>query len=76
MLLMDYPYTIGEDFPDYSKEATCKLFCAYIYAHNKILISRIWSTSHNKIAILMCIKNFYYQRRYNRLFQKVIHKGG
>ena len=34
------------------------------------------SKGHHKIAIAMCKHELYYQGIYNRLFWKVIHKGG
>ena len=39
MLLMDYTYIIGEDFPYYDKYATWKLLHAYIYSHSQSLIN-------------------------------------
>ena len=52
MLLMDYPYTIGEYFPDDAKEATCNLLHAYIYAHSKILIDEHPMYGVHAISIL------------------------
>ena len=38
MLLIDYLSIGGEDLPDYTKQATWKLFHAYTDAHFQILI--------------------------------------
>ena len=79
MLLMDYPYTIGEYFPDDAKEATCNLLHAYIYAHSKILIDEYPGYGVQYIKILKYQwenTTFYDQRRYNRLFHQLLHIGG
>ena len=37
IMLMDYPFIRGEDFPEYAKKAIWNLFHAYKYAHSQIL---------------------------------------
>ena len=38
MLVMDYTSIRGGDLPDYAKNTTWNLLCAYIHSHNQILI--------------------------------------
>ena len=79
MLLMNYTFIREEDFPDYAKKATCNLLHTYIDAHSKILIYEYIGDGVQAISRMQsqCANmNFSDQSRYNRLFQKVIHKGG
>ena len=77
MLLMDYPSIIGGDLPDFFKVATWKLLYAYIDAHSKILIDEYHVDEAQDITVLQskCENTTSAEQiRYNRLFQKVIHK--
>ena len=79
MLLMDHPYVGEGDLPDYAKKATWDIFCAYIDASSKILIDKIPGDGVQAISRLksQCANmTFDDQSRYNRLFQKSIHKVG
>ena len=78
ILLMDYPSKRGEELPDYDKNATWNLFLAYIDAHSKIIIDEYPGYWVQAISILQsqCANIFFAdQIIYNRLFQKVVHKG-
>ena len=79
MLLMGYPSIRGEGFPDYAKDATWKILHACIYAHIQRLIDEYTG------YLAQAITRFKYQcanmnvsdnRRYKRLLQQVVHKGG
>ena len=76
---MDYSSIKGKDLPDYAKRVKWNVWNAYIDAHSQRLIeecpvnivqpiSRLQSQCENM--------TFSDQSRFNRLFQKVIHKGG
>ena len=74
---MDYPYIRGEDLPDYDKHFTWKILHVYINPHNQRLICDYTRDVEQAISILQyqCENmTFADQIRYNRLFQKVIHK--
>ena len=76
---MDYPSIRGEEIPYYSKNSTWRLLNAYIYAQNQRLIDAFPGYGEQAISRLqsqcanMKISD---QIRYNRLYQKVVHKGG
>ena len=79
MLLMGYPSISGEDLLDYAKNYTWNLFQAYIDAYIKILIYEYTEYGLKSISRLrsQCANmTFAKKSRYNRLFQKVISKGG
>ena len=77
MLLMGYPSIIGGYFPDYAKSSTWKLLHAYIDTHSQILIDEYPGDGVQAIFQSQCANmTFSGQSRYNRLFQKLIHKGG
>ena len=79
MLLMDYPYTIGEELPYHAKNSTYNLFHAYIDAHSQRLIDECTGDVVQDISKLkpQCSNmTFADQSRYNILFYKVVHKGG
>ena len=79
MLLMDYPSTRGEYLPDSYKKATCKLLHACIDAQSQRLIHECPGYRVHDISRYQpqCADmNFYEKSIYNRLFHKVIHKGG
>ena len=79
MLLMNYPSIRGEDSIDYSKKATWNLLHAYIDANSQRLIDEYPGNEIKSMSILKskCLNiTFSDQIRYNRLFQKVIHKLG
>ena len=76
---MDYPFIRGEYFIDYAKKVTWDLLYAYIDSHNEILIDEYPGDGVQAITIFQyqCSNmTFYYNRRYSRLFQKVVHKVG
>ena len=79
MLVMDYLSIREEYFPGCAKKATCKLLHEYIDADSQRLIDEYpgYEVHATTIFQYKCANmNFYEKRRYNRLFQKVIHKGG
>ena len=76
---MDYPSIRGEELPDYARKATWNLLDAYIDAHSQILIDEFTGDGVQDISIFQsqCAKmTFIDQCRYNKLFQKALHKGG
>ena len=78
MFIMDYLSIIGEYSPDYGKNATWKLFRAYIDKHSQILIGEYPGDLVQAISRLKyqcAYMTFSCQITYNRLFQQVIHKG-
>ena len=76
---MNYPSIIGKYLTDYAKNTTCNILHAYIDAHSQILIDECPGDGVQAISRLqsqcanMKISD---QIRYNRLYQKVVHKGG
>ena len=73
---MDYPSIRKEDLPYHSKKSTWNLLHAYI---DEILIQDYPGDEVQTISRLQsqCAKmTFSDQIRYNRLFRKVIYKGG
>ena len=79
MLIMDHPTIIGEDLPEYTKEATWHLFHAYIDTLSQILIGEYTGDGVQAISRLQsqCENmTFSDQSSYNRPFKQVIHKGG
>ena len=52
MLLMDYPYIRGEDFPYYAKKSTWSLLHSYIDTHTQILIDKYPGDGVQYITIL------------------------
>ena len=69
----------GEEIPDYDKKATWNLLHAYIDAHSQILTDGCIGDGVQAILILQSQytnMTFYYQSRYNGMFQQVVHKGG
>ena len=78
MLLIKYPSIRGEAFTDYAKKDTWNLLHTYINAHSQISIDEYPGYGVQAITIFQSqCENMTSadQRRYNRLFQKVIHKG-
>ena len=76
---MDYPCIRGEEIPDQAKKPTQNLLHAYIDAHSKILIDKCPGYGVQDISRFQyqCENmTFPDQRIYNRMFQKVVHKGG
>ena len=79
MLLMDYTSIRGKEILDYAKKATWKSLHEYIDAYCKILISEYPGYEVQAISRLQsqCENvTFPEQSRYNKMFQKVVHKGG
>ena len=78
-MIIDYPSIRGEELPDYARKATWNLLDAYIDAHSQILIDEFTGDGVQDISIFQsqCAKmTFIDQCRYNKLFQKALHKGG
>ena len=76
---MEYPYIIGEEFPEYAKKATWKTFHAYIDAHSQRLIDEFPGYGVQSISIFQskCTNmTFSDQSRCNIMFQQVVHKRG
>ena len=64
---------------DYSKQATCNLLYAYIYANSQRLIYEYPGYGIEAVTRLQpqCANTTFAEKsRYNRYFQKVVHKGG
>ena len=79
MLIMEYPSIRGEEIPDCAKKATRKPLHAYIDAHSQRLIEECPGDRVQAISILQSqFANTTYsdQSRYNRMFQRVVHKEG
>ena len=79
MLLTDYLYIRGEDFPDHDKKATRNLLQAYIDAHSQRLIYEypVWGVQAIKRLKPQGVNmSFYDKIRYNILFQQVKQKLG
>ena len=79
MLLMDYLSIRGEEIPYHAKKGHMELFSAYIDAHSQISIDECPGDGVQAIPILQSqCSNIIFsgQSKYNRLFHKVIHKGG
>ena len=79
MLLMDYLSINGEDLQDHAKKTTWNLLHTYIDAHSQRLIEEYPGDGLQSISRLKYQRSnmtFDEQRIYNRLFQKVLHKGG
>ena len=77
MFLMDYLSIIREDFPDYAKKDTWKILHTYIYAHRQRFIEKYTRDVIHAITIFkwQCANMTFSDKiRYNRLFQKVVHK--
>ena len=78
MLLTYYPYIIEEGFPYYYKQVTWNLFHLFIYVHSQRLINEYPGYVVQDITTLQyqCANMTFSNRiRYNRLLQKVFHKG-
>ena len=76
---MEYLYIRGGELPDYSKKATWNLLCAYIDACIQRLFDECTVDGVQYISIFQsqCEKiTFANQSRYNKKFQKVLHKVG
>ena len=79
MLLMEQPFIQGEGIPDETKQATCNLLNAYIDENSQKLIHEYPWYCLEAIAILkyQCTNiHFSDSSRYNRQFDKVVHKVG
>ena len=79
MFLIDYPCIREKYLPYYSKNVTWNLLHAYIDAKRQILIDQYPGDLVQSISILkpQCPNiTFSDQIRYDRLFQKVVHKEG
>ena len=79
MLLMDYPFIRGWEWPYCAKNATWNLLHEYIDENSKILTNECPGYGLQKISRLksQCENmNFSEQIRYNRLFKQVVNKGG
>ena len=79
MFLMDCTYIKREKFTDCDKNSTWNLLHAYIYSHSQRLIDEYPGYGLQDITRFQsqCAKMiFSKQIRYNRLFQKLIQKGG
>ena len=79
MFLMDYPYIRGEYFLDYAKNSPWNFLRAYIDSCGQRLFDEYPVDGVQAISRLksQCANmTFSGQSRYNRLFQKLIHKGG
>ena len=79
MLIMDHQQIRGEELPSHAYNSTCNLLHAYIYAHIQRLIDEypgygVQATTRLKSQCANM--TFSDQIIYNRVFQKVIHKGG
>ena len=77
MLLMDYPSIRGEYFTEYSKQATWNLLHTYIDAHRQRLVYDYPGDGLQAITIFQpqCENIIFSDKiRYNRLYQKVVHK--
>ena len=78
-MLMEYPSIRGENLPDYANKDTCNLLHVYIDAHNQGSIYKYTGDGLQAITILKYQNEkmtFSEKIRHNRLFQKVLHKGG
>ena len=76
---MAFQYIGGEYLPDYARKATWKHLHAYIDVHSKIINDEYPEDGVQAISTLQSQfsnMTFSDKRRYIRLFQKVIHKGG
>ena len=76
---MDYPSIRGDDLKSYAKRSTWNLLHAYIDAHSQRLLYEYPGGVVQAITTFQsqCENmNFVDKSRYNRLFRKVLQKGG
>ena len=76
---MDYPYTRGEDYPDYYKNAKWNFLHTCIDLNSQISIDEYPGDGVQAITRLQYVYanlTFYTKSRYNILFHQVIKKEG
>ena len=78
-LILDYPKIAGEGRKYYVKRAIKNLLHENIYVHSRRLIAEVLGDEVkyiSKLQLHFAHMNFSDKSKYDRLFQKVTHKGG